>query len=81
MEEYRVGGKITLLDNTSYRIVDIIKENETEYLFCCTTKKPITPKVFEKKVENGKVFVRLEDDPEILIKISNKLSKDNNIKK
>ena len=80
MEEYKIGGKITLTDNTSYRIIDIIKENEIEYLFCCTTQKPIVPKIFEKKIENGKVFVKLEEDPEILIKISNKLSKNIDLK-
>ena len=80
MKEYKIGGKITLTDNTSYRIVDIIKENEIEYLFCCTTEKPISPKIFEKKVENGKVFVRIEDDPEILMKISDKLSKNIDLK-
>ena len=80
MEEYKIGGKITLTDNTSYRIIDIVKEDNIEYLFCCTTQKPIEPKLFEKRVQNGKVFVRLEDDQKIIKKVCNKLEKNIDLK-
>ena len=36
MKEFKIGGKITLEDSKSYRIVDIIKEDNEEYYFCCT---------------------------------------------
>ena len=47
MQEFKIGGKITLEDNLSYRIVDMIVEGKKDYLICCTTQKPIIPIVFE----------------------------------
>ena len=73
MEEFKVGGKITLEDNEVYRIVDILRENGKDYLFCCTTKKPIIPKLLEQKKINGEVFVREEDNLEILKKIATRI--------
>lgn len=73
MKEFKIGGKITLEDGMQYRIVDIIKENDIEYYFCCTIEKNLKPKVLEKKEIDGKVFMRDIDDPEILQKIASKI--------
>lgn len=73
MEEFKVGGKITLEDDESYRIVDIVQELDKTYLFCSTIEKPITPILLEKKVIDGNIFVRKEEDLEILEKISKKI--------
>ena len=48
MKEFKIGGKIILEDGNAYRIVDIIKEDNKEYYFCCTVEKIIKPKVLKK---------------------------------
>lgn len=73
MKDFKIGGKITLEDNISYRIIDIIKEENEEYYFCCTVEKNIKPKVLVKKEENGKVFMGEIKDPKLLHKISSKI--------
>lgn len=75
MNEFKIGGKITLDNNTSYRIIDIIKEKDLEYYFCSTTEKPIEPKVFIKKEENGKIFMGEIIDKKILQKIAFRILK------
>lgn len=74
-QEFKVGGKITLEDNISYRIVDIIKEREEEFYFCCTVEKPIVPKVLLKKEVDGEVFMTEIEEPKILEKIALKILK------
>lgn len=71
--EFKIGGKITLKDDESYLIVDIVEENQTKYYFCSTMKKPISPKVFEKEEKDGKTFVRLVEDNDLIAKIANKV--------
>lgn len=73
VKKFKIGGKITLEDNTAYRIVDIINENGIEYYFCCTVEKNIKPKVLVKKEIDGKVFMREIEDPELLQKIASKI--------
>jgi len=73
VKEFKIGGKITLKDNTVYRIVDIIKEKDVEYYFCCTVEKNIKPKVLVKKEIDGRIFIEEIDDPEILYKIAAKI--------
>lgn len=75
MKQLNVGGKITLKDKKSYRIVDIVKFNEKEYFFCCTVEKPIKPKVFEKKEIDEKMFIKFVEDPVILKNIALKILK------
>lgn len=75
MYNFKIGGKITVEDGKIYRIVEILELNGMEYLFCCTIEKPITPKVLEVKREDGKVFVKIEEDPELLRKIALKVLK------
>lgn len=75
MKEFKIGGKITLEDNISYRIIDIIKEENVEYYFCCTVEKDVKPKVLVKKEENGKVFMGEVNNPEVLHKIASKILK------
>lgn len=75
MEKFKIGGKVTLEDNTSYRIVDIIMQDDKEYFFCCTIEKPIEPKVFEIKKENDKVFIKFIENQEILKNIAMKILK------
>lgn len=70
MEKFKIGGKIILEDNVSYRILDILKFRGLDYLFCCTESKPIEPKVLHCKEENGQMYVRVEENPIILMEIS-----------
>lgn len=53
MKEFKIGGKITLEDNKSYRILKMLRYKDTNYMFCCTCEKPIVPKIFEF-VEEGR---------------------------
>lgn len=70
MENFKIGGKITLEDNESYRILDILKYKGLDYLFCCTEIKPIEPKVLFCKEMDGEIFVSVEENPIILKEIS-----------
>lgn len=70
MEKFKIGGKITLEDNISYRILDIIEYKNEKYLFCCTETKPVEPKVLLCKEENEEVYVSVEENPKILFEIS-----------
>lgn len=70
MEKFKIGGKITLEDNISYRILDIIKYNDENYLFCCTERKPIKPQVLVCKEIDNEVYVTIEENPKILLEIS-----------
>ncbi len=70
MEKFKIGGKITLEDNISYRILDIVEYDSEKYLFCCTEIKPIEPKVFVCKEIDGQVYVSVEENSEILLEIS-----------
>lgn len=78
MEKFKIGGKITLEDNISYRIIDILKYKDRDYLFCCTIQKPIEPKLLECKEENGEILVALEEDPRISFEIAKKIINNKN---
>lgn len=69
MEKYKIGGKIILENNLSYRILDILKFKGEDYLFCCTETKPIEPTVLLCKEINGEIYVSVEEDQEILVEI------------
>ena len=77
MEKFKVGGRITLEDNVSYRILDIINFNEQKYLFCCTESKPIEPKVMLCKEKDGEVYVSVEENKKILFEITKRVLKNN----
>lgn len=70
MGKIKVGGKISLDDGVSYRILDIVIYNEEKYLFCCTEPKPIEPKILLCKEENGEIYVSVEEEKEILLEIT-----------
>lgn len=78
VEKYKIGGRITLEDNISYRILDIIEYNKEKYLFCCTDTKPIKPKVFVCKEKNGEVYVLEEENQKNLLEITKKVIKNIN---
>ena len=78
MEKFKVGGKITLEDGISYRILDVVKYNEENYLFCCTETKPIEPKIFICKEKDAEIYVSEEKNKKILLEITKKVI--NNIK-
>lgn len=73
MEEYKVGGKITLGENETYIIVDIIEFEGTNYYFCCTSTKPIIPVVFERAEFDGEVFVKKVEDLRIIKYVTQKI--------
>ena len=58
MKEFKIGGKVIINENESYRIVDIVTINEDIYYFACTEQKPIQPIIFEKIEKDGKVYGR-----------------------
>ena len=76
MKEFKVGGKVTISEDESYRIVDIVEQNGKIYYFSCTEKKPIMPKIFERIEENGEVFIVMVEDPIIIKEISEKIIED-----
>ena len=78
MKEFKVGGKITLEDDTSYRILDIIKYNDEKYLFCCSETKPIKPKVLGYEEKDGDVRIFRNKEVSVLTLIT--CTKDDNTK-
>ena len=66
-------GKVTLGEDESYIIVDIIEYEDNTYYFVSSTKKPIIPKVFQRIEEDGKVYIEFVDDPKIIKYIANKV--------
>ena len=77
VEELEIGSKITLQGNREFRIVDIRKEENKDYIVCCTNSKPILPIIFEYKVDGNKIKVRAENDNKILESICKKMIKEN----
>ena len=75
MKEFKIGGTVTLSEDEKYIIVDIINLDGEVYYLASTNKKPISPKVFQRIEENGKVFIDFIEDKEIIKKISNKIIK------
>lgn len=73
MEKFKIGGKITLENNISYRILDIVKFKGLDYLFCCTESKPVEPKILHCKKENGEIYVKVEENPKIIFEISRRI--------
>lgn len=73
MGEFKIGGKVTLGEDETYIIVDIIKYEKELYYFASSTKKPITPKVFQRIDEEGKVYIDFIEDPKILKYIADKV--------
>ena len=77
MKEFKIGGKITVSQNESYIIINIIKKDEKKYYICSTYTKPVKPKVFERIEKNGKIFIKVVDDPKILKEIAEKILSEN----
>ena len=77
IEDLQLGAKITLSGNREYRIINIRKEDEKDYIVCCTNKPPILPVVFEYRVDGEKIKVRLEKNNEILKTIFVKIIEEN----
>lgn len=73
MKEFKIGGKVTISEEESYRIIDIVERNGKTYYFSCTEKKPIVPKIFERIEEDGEVYIKIVDDSEIMRDIAAKI--------
>ena len=73
----KVGSVITLEKDRQFRVLNIRKDNNRNYLFCCTNKKPILPVIFEYIIVDGQLRVKEEKDNEILTKIYKKLIEEN----
>lgn len=81
MKEFKIGGKVTIDENETYRIVDIIEKNNKKYYFACTEKKPVKPVVFQRIEENGDVFLKIEEDKQIIKEIAEKIIQESNNEK
>lgn len=77
MKEFKIGGKITISDTESYRIVDIIEKDGKKYYFSCTEKKPILPQIFERVDKDGEVYIKIVENMQIIKEISEKILKEN----
>lgn len=75
MNEFKIGGEITLDENEKYIIVDIVKLNNEIYYFASSKKKPITPKIFQRIDEGKNTFIEFIEDPKIIKKILEKVIK------
>ena len=48
MNEFKIGGTVTIDENEKYVIVDIVKIDDITYYFSATKTKPIVPKIFRR---------------------------------
>lgn len=78
MKDFKIGGKVTISENETYRIVDIVEKDGKTYYFACTEQKPIIPIVFERVEEDGKTFIAVEEDKEIIKEIAEIVLKNSN---
>lgn len=78
MKEFKIGGKVVINQNESYRIIDIVTINNNIYYFACTEQKPIVPKVFERIENDGKTYISIVENPEIIREVSEKILKSSN---
>lgn len=74
MDEFKIGGKVTLGENETYIIVDIIKYENELYYFASSDNKPIIPKVFQRIDENSKTYIKFVEDPKIIKYIAEKVT-------
>lgn len=73
MNEFKIGGKVTLDENEKYIIVDIIEYENELYYFASSIKKPIIPKVFKRTDKNGRTYIEFIEEPQILKYIADKV--------
>lgn len=73
MKEFKIGGKVIISKNESYRIVDIVERNGEMYYFACTERKPIIPKIFKKVNEGDDVYIEFIENSEIIREIAEKI--------
>ena len=75
MDEFKIGGTVTIDENEKYIIVDIIKLDNETYYFSSSKKKPITPKIF-KRIDDGKnTFIEFIENPKIVKMVLQKVIK------
>ena len=66
MNEFKIGGKLTLSENEKYIIVDIVEYNKEIYYFASTISKPVKSKIFKRIDENNKTYIEFVKDKKII---------------
>ena len=69
MNEFKIGGKVTLSENEKYIIVDIVEYNRELYYFASTISKPVQSKIFKRIDENNKTYIEFIEDEKIIQEI------------
>lgn len=75
MYEFKIGGKVTISENEKYIIVDIVEYNNEKYYFASSAKKPITPIIFQKVEEEGKTYIKVIEDINIIKYVTSQVVK------
>ena len=68
MNEFKIGGTVTIDENEKYVIVDIVKIDDITYYFSATKTKPIVSKIFRRIDEGKNTFIEIIEDKNIIKK-------------
>ena len=75
MNEFKIGGTVTIDENETQIIVDIVKIDDITYYFSATKTKPIIPKVFRRIDEGKNTFIEIIEDKNVIKKVLEKVVK------
>lgn len=71
--ELKIGGKITLSEDRKFYILDIVELDGEKYLFCTTAVGKIEPAILKTGEIDGKIKVKIEENPLIIRDITTKI--------
>lgn len=78
MKEFKIGGKVIINENESYRIIDIVTIDNNIYYFACTEQKTVKPIIFERIENDEKTYINIVENPEIIKVVSEKILESSN---
>lgn len=64
-----IGDKITLFNGEEFRVVNILKYNNKDFMYLLNINEPDKSWIYEYRNVDGKVQVKKEDDEEIIKEI------------
>ena len=76
-----IGDKITLFNGEEFRVVNILKYKDKDFMYLLNIKEPDKSWIYEYKHEDGKMKVKREKDEEVIKEILKMIRNENNEQK
>lgn len=73
-----IGDKITLFNGEEFRVVNILKYKDKDFMYLLNIKEPDKSWIYEYKHEDGKMKVKREKDEEVIKEILKMIRNENN---